>query len=131
MEAKDLRIDNIAICSGEFCKITSFNTSTAWIEYFESVDDRSDVQEVDLDSLEAVELSEEILLKIEQAIPESYLNLSFTFNEHSKIWVDKSNEEKPIWHYVWKKQYIEVKYLHHLQNIHYYLNNFEELNISL
>ena len=80
--------------------------------------------------IQPIPLTEEILLSIAQAKPESYLSLSFIFNHNCKIWVDKSNEEKNIWYYVWKGVYIEVEYLHHLQNIHYYLNNFEELTIK-
>jgi hypothetical protein len=118
MEAKELRVGNL-------------------VKYDDSVylhggkiTEIGDIIQRETDYYEPIPITEEWLLKIYQAKPESKLNLSFIFNSNCKMWVDKSNEKNHIWHYVWKGNYIQIKFLHHLQNIHYYLNNFEELTIK-
>jgi hypothetical protein len=131
MEAKELRILNWINYYGKSYQVSSINSDET-IRLYEDETNKDTIgcYRLKSEGFKPIPITEEWLLKIDQAKPESKLNLSFIFNSNCKMWVDKSNEKNHIWHYVWKGNYIQIKFLHHLQNIHYYLNNFEELTFN-
>lgn len=131
MDSKELKILNWVSYYGKSYQVSSIHSDET-IRLYEDKTNKDTIgcYRLNSEGFNPIPLTEEWLLKIDQAKPESKLNLSFIFNSNCKMWVDKSNEKNHIWHYVWKNNYIEIKFLHHLQNIHYYLNNFEELTIN-
>jgi len=122
IKANDLRVDNVIL--------VSYKDKNEYKEQFVTASMIMDIQSnfpkgISSFYYKPLEITEELLLKCDNITPESKLNLSFIINDHTGLWVDKSNENNPVWHFVWNGKYKEVKYFHKLQNLIYELEDIE------